>query len=806
MAKATVRTRSAPAVPAVSAAARPAIHQVALWGLAALLFFPPFFRGLFFPLEQYRALAGAAVLFWMVFYGRWVNREQRIFEHPLDYLMLAFPAVYLYSAFFAVNTGLAVNEVVKATLYFLAFWTAARLVRGEEDANFLVTVIYLSALGVALAGLATATGIIHIKDGFLNGRIYSSYQYPNALAALLMGVYILGTYLWQRATAAGGRLNLPFDFVPRWLKETDAYPYLYALGNYLLLAVFFGTRSRGGIVVFIPVLILFLIGAGKNWRIPSAWHLALTGGPAALAIWLFLNDVAGNHADRAWLWIFLGALAVLLGQALVDAWHRKDLTARIAPRRTYVVAGAAAAVAGIAALVVALQPALVQTLVRFKSLGELLTAHSTVERFHWIGQAAKMMLARPLTGWGGGGWQEAYRHYQDYLYNSTQVHGHYLQVGVETGIIGLLVLVAIWAVFLWTAHRLYYGSAPGSPRRLLVWGITMGAVAIGAHAAVDFDLSLSALALVLFALFGIAVGLACPAPDVVEIRRRRRAQKSYAPPSGGRLGAVSVACAVVLAFAVSLALAGNFAGRAAAALNTGDYTQGVTLMERARAYNPFSPDYPAALAQAYRARGDFDRALQAALDARARSQYDAARCADLANVSYGAGKYAEAEKWAEKAVSLAPFQVRWYELLARTEFMNGYAELANNNSDAARAYFEKAVQVPRRIEAQMAKVTPELKKLWVGAPLMTATPDVKLSAGAAQYFLGEFDQAARSLAAAQKETKDNATRGEAMVWLALVKEKQGQAAEAKKLLEEAEKLNKDFAAAYEQLKALPVLQ
>ncbi|MGQ9712916.1 MAG: tetratricopeptide repeat protein, partial [Desulfotomaculales bacterium] len=105
-----------------------------------------------------------------------------------------------------------------------------------------------------------------------------------------------------------------------------------------------------------------------------------------------------------------------------------------------------------------------------------------------------------------------------------------------------------------------------------------------------------------------------------------------------------------------------------------------------------------------------------------------------------------------------------------------------------------------------AKVTPELKKLWVGAPLMTATPDVKLSAGAAQYFLGEFDQAARSLAAAQKETKDNATRGEAMVWLALVKEKQGQAAEAKKLLEEAEKLNKDFAAAYEQLKALPVLQ
>lgn len=804
MPKATVRTNSVAPV-AVVAAARPVIHQVAFWGLAALLFLPPFFRGLFFPPEQYRALACAAVLFWMVFYGRWVNREHRVLEHPLDYLMLAFPAVYLYSAFFAVNTGLAVNEVVKATLYFFVFWAASRLATTEKDADFLIRVIYLSAIGVALAGLATATGIIHIKDGFLNGRIYSSYQYPNALAALLMGVCILGLYLWQRASIEGGKLNLPFAAAPRWLRETSAYPYLYALANYLLLAVFLGTKSRGGIVVFIPVLILFLIGVGKGWRIPCAWHLAVTGGPAVPAIWLFLKDVAAGRADRAWLWIFLGALAVLIGQAAMDVWQRKNLTARIAPWRAYVVAGTAVAVAGVAALLAALQPALVQGLVRFRSLGELLTAHSTVERFHWMGQAAQMMLERPLTGWGGGGWQEAYRHYQDYLYNSTQVHGHYLQVGVETGIAGLLVLVAIWALFLWTAHRLYHGSAAGSPRRLLVWGITVAAVAIGAHAAVDFDLSLSALALVLFALFGMAVGLARPAPDPVESRRRRRAQKTYAPPSGARLGAASAACAVVLILAVCLAAAGSFAGRAAAALNAGDYAKGIALLRRAEAYNPFSADYPAALAQAYRAQGEYEKAWQEALEARSRSRYDAARCADLAEIACAMGKYAEAERWAERAVASAPFQIRWYELLARTEFLNGYGELSRDHKDAARAYFEKTLAVPQRIAAQMAKVTPELRKLWVVAPFLDTTAEIKLSAGAAQYFLGRFDAAAQNLAAAQKELKDDVGRGDAAVWLALVKERQGQSEEAKKLLAEAEKLNKDFATAYEQLKALPVL-
>lgn len=122
----------------------------------------------------------------------------------------------------------------------------ARLIRHERDAENIIKIIYVSALGVALTGLAVATGIVDIKDGFKSGRIYSTLQYPNTLAAYLGGVLFLGAYLWHRALdkckEARGTVH---DSL--WLKldRFNLWSYLYACGNFIMLAVLFGTKSRG---------------------------------------------------------------------------------------------------------------------------------------------------------------------------------------------------------------------------------------------------------------------------------------------------------------------------------------------------------------------------------------------------------------------------------------------------------------------------------------------------------------------------------------------------------------------------------
>lgn len=106
--------------------------------------------------------------------------------------------IYVLAAFNAANYGLAVDEVVKNVLYFLVYWAVVQLVREDAGISRLLHVVYIAAVGAALAGLATATGIIRIKDGFLDGRIYSSFQYPNALASYLAAAGFLGLFFWQK--------------------------------------------------------------------------------------------------------------------------------------------------------------------------------------------------------------------------------------------------------------------------------------------------------------------------------------------------------------------------------------------------------------------------------------------------------------------------------------------------------------------------------------------------------------------------------------------------------------------------------
>jgi len=147
-------------------AQRDIFYTIAFWGLAVLLFLPPYFRGMFYQPEQERALIFAAVVFWFAWLWKWSKRDNSFLSQPLDYFVLAFPAVYLISAFQAVNYGLAVDEAVKTTLYFMVYWLASRLVRNENDIKTILKVIYISASGVALAGLAIATGIINHNAGF----------------------------------------------------------------------------------------------------------------------------------------------------------------------------------------------------------------------------------------------------------------------------------------------------------------------------------------------------------------------------------------------------------------------------------------------------------------------------------------------------------------------------------------------------------------------------------------------------------------------------------------------------------------
>ena len=86
-----------------------------------------------------------------------------------------------------------------------------------------------------------------------------------------------------------------------------------------------------------------------------------------------------------------------------------------------------------------------------------------------------------------------------------------MQVWVEAGTLGLLAFLAMWVAFIMIAIRTHRnlkqqmeaGETEASSYLIMLWGTLAGALALGIHAAMDFDLSLSAISLLLWTLFAL---------------------------------------------------------------------------------------------------------------------------------------------------------------------------------------------------------------------------------------------------------------------------------------------------------------
>lgn len=817
---------------------RPWSYQLAFWGMVLLLFLPPFYRGLFFATEQQKALILAVVIFWFVCLWKYTRRDYTFLAHPLDYFILALPVIYIIAAFNAVNYGLAVDEVVKNVLYFLTYWAVIQLITEEIDISRFLHVIYLAALGVALAGLATATGIVNIKDGFLGGRIYSSFQYPNALASYLAAAGFLGLFFWQK----NGQLSLGptitdkalLKILPEWLLKLKPYGYLYAAANFFLLAVLFGTKSRGGLLVTGVVFILYLIGLTWQKRLPALVHVLITGALGLLAVDKFISAATAKQMEMAWLWIFIGLVTALVIQAAYNFLLTRKIISWEGERRqtNRILMGVIAAALVTGGVIIAVNPAFLPHFLSFEYL------RNAFERFYFVTDALAMLKERPILGWGGGGWEEAYRSFQRYLYNSNEVHSYYFQVAVETGILGLLAVIGLWVTFLWTGWRATRSATPGSHRQTLIWTMLAAAVAIGAHALIDFDLSLSALTLSLYTLFactraayglpetvkshqespahyqGVKKNKAVKATTQTGGKKQKKKSKKknlpaanqppkiLPPPSPAWLAVLSVITLLLFFLGITLASANSYVLTAQDALGKQNVTQGLTYLKKAAAYNPFSADYHNHLMRLYLSMGRSEQAIAEARQATARSRYSAAQKADLSSAYLSANKYDEAIKYAQAALNAAPYQIVWYENLANVCATAGRGELIAGNKKAASRYLRQAVQVPELIQIRVKALNDYERKMWRDGPMLAPTPRVNLSAGQAKYFLGNWQKAEQDLQAA---TADEQLKGEAFFWLALVKEKQGKGQEAKALVEKAAAVNKAYGDAFKQFKALPTL-
>jgi len=745
-------------------------------GVGALLVVPPYLRGLFFAPDLLTTQVFLAAVFLLWLADRLLRRQGPVSLDLLDWAVLAFAGAYLLSLVAPVSRPNAVSAFFKALSYALLYFMVSRLAVGPKGLTRVLALHFWAAVGVALVGLAAAAGYVYYPGAFDGRVIMSTLQYKNALAAYL-------------ATAALGGLALQ---ARRW---RPAPMVLYGLGQFALVVALLGSQSRGGWIMYGLAALAYCLLLPRVRVYRTLFGLFVSVGAAVLATRSFLPAAMAGEAPAALRALAFGAAAVAgvhAGVYFGDRLLRRHARERV---RRAVAFGGVVYAALVAVLYLALAgqgaPSLAGALLPSPVLAraQAIAGYdpSFQMRLMYDRDALRVLADYPLVGAGGGAWNALYHRYQDTLYFSTEVHNHFLQVAVEAGLLGLAAFGLAWYGFgrqLWRLRR-RLDPEEDEEAWALTWAAGVGALALGAHSFFDFNLSLPALAYVLWSLWG-----AVRAQE--GYRAARKARRTG--PARERLGRVfshPVAQPLVAAALAVLLLypswcfyrAGRVGAEAARAMEAKELVRARDLYQEARQLDPYTASYAADLAQVLTALGlaenreeDLARARDLAREAARAEPYNPQVRAALSLVYLLQGYVDEAVAEAEAVVRANPWDVGAWEQLGRA-YVGGaqYYSRFGYEQDAQRL-LEMALKLPERVEEQAARRRPEIP--WQG-PALRVTPALRLVYGQAAYLLGRPGEAAAALEVAYK---DKSLAREAAPWLAAALTRDGREEEAREVL------------------------
>lgn len=769
-------------------------------GVLLLIVLTPYFRGLFFPGEQMTALLVALGLFALRWAVKFSRNDYSFLRTPLDWAMLALTLAFVISTFFAANIRAAIQEDIQYFLYFIVFWLVRELTRDAAVAGSpawasainprmaVLGAVAVTGAWLAVLGVGAAAGTFNYNGAFDGQRIYSALQYPNTLASYLTAALICALALWVRAGAPAWGAATGSGWMQRL---RSAWPtFVIAAAAYAIFFTFVFTYSRGGWLVFPLAFALFVFLLPRGSRLPAIMMLAAVAAAFAPGMRPFAAAVAAKQAGGAWQAFLLGLPIILILNAVVIEAARllHGLAARI---RLAVIVGCGVLLAMGTWLGVNGGDLLSGDLVG--KIRAFAVDSGSLSRIQWMKEAMKIVADYPLFGTGGGGWNAVYHKYQSYGYWSTEVHSHPFQVWVESGTVGMLAFVAVWVLILWSAWRLFQATRDNVALGAVIAGATAAAIGLGLHSTIDFNLSLSAVTLTLWAMAGVLAGLTATAPAGAGGRMSARGGAEYS------LWPRVVVYGVVLAlFAGDAALLAGFrySQKGVAAMDAQRAEEARELYTRAAELDPFTASFQVDLGllspvATFAGPGSF-ASSEAGLRLRRGIALDPHN-ADL-HAIYGmyalqTGSVDEGLTHLEEAVDLNPYMAALYEQLGSVRVSAAKWHLVNGRRGEGEALLQKALALRGELKKRS-----QAAQDWVPPIHQTPerTPMLALAWGEAEAISGNWKVAEEELRTSLDGGLENRAKAEAQVWLSHVLAKQGRQKESEEALEKAKSISTDW--------------
>ncbi len=324
------------------------------------------------------------------------------------------------------------------------------------------------------------------------------------------------------------------------------------------------------------------------------------------------------------------------------------------------------------------------------SIGKRLTdinikTGTLAERLVFVKDGLNILAHNALLGTGGGGWRHIYTRYQSYDYASAYAHNYYLQTAIETGVLGIIFLIYTLAA----AMLLIYKATKAREEKLYL-AAAMLSLFLLLHSFVDFNLSILAVAILLWASVGILAGAGS------ESKRSRLAK--YNSISIGLFMILSAAV-VIASFIINSGISYSIAGERQLIKNPAKAKNSFAMALKRDFYNTRNLIRYSEIIEL-----EAEASKSSELLKKAKEGYERAvslepnnlnNCRQVLSFYIKHGYYKEASRLVDRALQIQPLAASSYELKSVINSFIYEQYMLKGNAEEAVFYRDKVLEIER---------------------------------------------------------------------------------------------------------------
>lgn len=340
---------------------------------------------------------------------------------------------------------------------------------------------------------------------------------------------------------------------------------------------------------------------------------------------------------------------------------------------------------------------------RFDSID--MQAGSVNARFAFYKDALEIIKGYPIVGAGGGGWASLYFMYQSYMYWSTQTHNYFMQVWIETGTLGLLIMLAFIGLFIFGIYRFLFRKNKDEDEErsrdtILAAMLGTAVLSLLGHSIIDFDLSLSSISLMLWTLIAFFMTVS---RDTLEEKQMILKRHRY------ELGSMVLITIGIFVLVINLQVGYLNVQKAIAALQEKDQQAAVAYFEKAVKNDPFTASYRIDLGRVYDNmavetkdgkkqvidKAMFEKAEEMMKKALALEPYNSQLYANAASFMISSrGNIDKGLEYLDKSIEVQPLRTQNYQQKADVYFQLGVIHLNAQRYEEAEKAFKEVLRIP----------------------------------------------------------------------------------------------------------------